>query len=479
MRILGFEIGRAARQAEKSFTSITDNRGWWPIVFEAFAGAWQQNVVIDRTAVLTQHAVYACMTLIATDIAKLRIKLMAPINDGDVWMETTNPAYSPVLRRQNDYQNRIQFIESWLLSKLTRGNTYVLKQRDMRGVVVKLFVLNPIRVRPLVASTGEVFYELGTDYLTGLGGESVIVPAREIIHDRMNCLFHPLVGTSPLTAAGLAAMTGIKIQEQSTWFFANRSMPGGILTAPGAIKDETASRLKAAWETNFSGPNAGRVAVLGDGLKFEKVPISAEEAQLIEQLKWSGEVICSVFHVPAYKVGLTPLPTHTNVQALNTEYYSQCLQGYIEALELCLDEGLALDPLGTEFDIDGLLRMDTATQMAGLKDAVGAGVMAPNEARERLDLPPVVGGDSPYLQQQNYSLEALAKRDAKPDPFQAATAPQPAAPAGPQGGDTAPPGDQGQPPAKAAVRAPLAIAPPDYAGMGDALADELRRHAAV
>ena len=55
--------------------------------------------------------------------------------------------------------------------------------------------------------------------------------------------------------------------------------------------------------------------------------------------------------------------------------------------------------------------MDTITQIASLKDAVGAGVMAPNEARAKLDLPPVTGGASPYLQQQNYSLAALDKRD--------------------------------------------------------------------
>ena len=41
----------------------------------------------------------------------------------------------------------------------------------------------------------------------------------------------------------------------------------------------------------------------------------------------------------------------------------------------------------------------------------------PNEARAEIGLQPVAGGDTPYLQQQNYSLAALAKRDAKDDPF--------------------------------------------------------------
>ena len=61
--------------------------------------------------------------------------------------------------------------------------------------------------------------------------------------------------------------------------------------------------------------------------------------------------------------------------------------------------------------------MDTAALVKAEAEAVGAGIKAPNEARRRLNLGPTAGGSGPYLQQQNYSLEALAKRDAKEDPF--------------------------------------------------------------
>lgn len=431
MKIFGFSITRA--REEKALNSVAGGRGWWPLVLEPYTGAWQQNVSLDRNLILTYHAVYACMTLIASDISKLRCRLVEDADEDGIWQETTNPAYSPVLRKPNNYQTRIQFWENWMLSKLSRGNTYGLKQRDERGVVKRLYILDPTRTRPLVSDEGDVFYELNTDNLTGIGNQ-VVVPAREIIHDRFNCIFHPLCGTSPIYASGLAATAGNAMMTQAAWFFGNRSMPGGILTAPGAIKDETATRLKEAWETNFSGANTGRVAVLGDGLKFEKLPISAQESQMIEQLKWTAEVVCSTFHVPPYKIGLGTMPTYNNIQALNTEYYSQCLQALIEAAELCLDEGLDLGPtLTVEFDLEGLLRMDTATQMSVLKDGVSAGLIAPNEGRARLGYGPVVGGASPYLQQQNYSLAALAKRDMREDPFAKGTAPAPA------GGSNEPP----------------------------------------
>ena len=176
--------------------------GWWSIVKESYSGAWQENVHLSVDTALSNHAVFACRNRIVSDVAKLPIRLVT--RTGKIWTETTNPAYSPVLRKPNDFQNRIQFLESWVGSKVQSGNTYVLKQRDQRGVVVRLYVLDPFRTRPLISEDGAIFYELNCDPLSGIP-EQVVVPAREIIHDRYNTLFHPLCGLSPLYAAILPA----------------------------------------------------------------------------------------------------------------------------------------------------------------------------------------------------------------------------------------------------------------------------------
>lgn len=414
MELFGLSITRAGK--EKATLSPPDGRGaWWPIVREPYSGAWQRNEELTADASLAFHAVFACHTLICSDIAKNRVKLVE-LKDG-VWQETKNPAYSPVLRKPNEYQNRIQFLESWVNSKLARGNAYILKRRDGRGVVTGLYVLNPDRVKPLVSDDGQVFYQLDRDNLSGLEADQIIVPAREVIHDRFNCLFHPLVGISPLYASALAATQGTNIQRNSARLFANGARPGGILMAPGKINPEDAQRLKSHWETEFAaGKGASKIAVLGDGLKYQPLALTSEEAQLIEQLKYTAEVICSVFHVPPYKIGVGALPSYNNVQALNVEYYSQCLQAHMEAIEVCLDEGLGTgDVLGTEFDTDNLLRMDSVTQMDVLEK--GRNYFSPDEGRARISLPPTPGGNAVYRQQQDFSLEALAKRDAQDDPF--------------------------------------------------------------
>lgn len=410
---------------------VDSRGGWWPIIRESYTGAWQKNDEIKVDTALSFHAVYACVTLIAADIGKLRIKLVEQDGDG-LWQEVSSPAFSPVLRKPNRFQNYIQMKEYWILSKLSRGNAYVLKQRDNRGIVTALYVLDPCRVTPLVAPDGAVYYELKRDDLSGLhGDENVTVPASEIIHDRMNCLFHPLVGVSPLYAASMATQQGMSIQRNSNKFFANGSKPGGILTAPGPISQGTADRLKQYWDENFTGDNMGKVAVLGDGLKYEGMAVTATDSQLVEQLRWTADVVCSVFHVPPFKVGVGTMPTYQNAEILNQIYYSDCVQSLIESMEACLDEGLGLDTpvggrqLGVELDLDGLLRMDAATQAKVEGDLVGAGIKSPNEARRKFDLKKVAGGAQPYLQQQNYSLEALARRDAQADPFNKTQVPAP------------------------------------------------------
>lgn len=224
------------REAQKALSSVPAGRGGWSPIFESFTGAWQTNVVVDVEGVLSNPFVFRCQSMIARDIAKLRVKLMR--RDGEVWKEATSSAFSPVLRKPNNYQTRNQFWEYYFLSKLARGNTYVLKQRDNRGVVTRLHILDPNRVTTLVSDSGQVFYQLSDDNLAGVES-AVTVPASEIIHDRWNCLFHPLVGLSPIWANGVAATQAQTISESSTKFFTNQSRPGGILSAPGKISDDT------------------------------------------------------------------------------------------------------------------------------------------------------------------------------------------------------------------------------------------------
>jgi len=238
-------------------------------------------------------------------------------------------------------------------------------------------------------------------------------------------LWHPLVGVSPLYACALSGTLGSNIQNASAYFFQNQGLPGGILEVLGNPDEATVQELKAKWATGFTGVNKGKVAVLGDGLKFTPLsPMTAENAEQTKQLQAAVEDVARAFHYPIWKLtGSTP--PYTKPDQGQVIYYSDCLQVHIEKIEECLDIGLELPlGMGTEFDIEGLLRMDTQSMYESI-NAAGK-FMKLDEQRFRANLQPLpLGGDTVYKQEQDHSVEALAKRDASEDPFGTAKPPTP------------------------------------------------------
>lgn len=431
-------IGRIARGAknvwamaqEKGLSPVDNRGGWWPLIREGFTGAWQTNTVMNAPDVMRYWAVFRAISIISGDIAKMRLKLVEQNKTTGLWIETSSPAFSPLLRKPNGYQSRIQFFQNWMESKLSRGNTYVLKHLDDRGVVNRLTILNPDLVTPLVDDSGGVYYRLAKDNLSGLlGVADVVVPADWIIHDRWNTLYHPLVGLSPIYAIATNAAAGLKITDSTYKLFANGAKPSGIIVAPAAISDADAQRIKDYWGANFTGEKAGNVAVLGDGLEYKELVMKAVDAQLIQQLEWDDKTIFGAYGIPGFMANAGTAPAYNNVDALLTAYYAQALQIHIESIENLLDEGLYLPDVkghvyGVEFALEDLLRMDEASKIKATIEGL-KGLFTPDEARARHDLPPIPGGAGKtlYMQQQNYSIEALAKRDAKDDPFASAKPP--------------------------------------------------------
>lgn len=399
-------------------------------LMEGFSGAWQKNIVTESNENLLRFsAVYACINRIANDIATLRPMLMERRAGIEVEVENSAVPFLQVLRRPNPYMTWVQFLAYWMTMKLIHGNFYAIKDRDARGVVVALYPVDSRLAKPMVAPDGSVYYSFSGDNLARIPAGEAMLPASEVIHDRMNCFWHPLVGVPPIDACAASGTHGIRIQNNSATFFQNMSRPSGHLAFAGKVDDEQLKLLKKQFEEGFSGGNLGRLLVTGGDAKYAAMTIPAEQAQLIEQLKWTVEDIARAFSVPLHKLQAGAAPTFSNIGALNQGYYDDALKVHIEAIESLLTHDLGLPRQYTvELELEGLLRMDPKTRAETMDALVKAGILAPNEGRAREGLLPVEGGDSPMIQQQNFSLAALAKRDAQEDPFGTAR-PEPALPA--------------------------------------------------
>lgn len=433
MRLLGFDLTRTRAALQPAIAALASvPRALWGggVVREPYMGAWQKNDERVYPSLLASPPVFACHSRISQDISKCRLNLVEQTGP-DVWEPTTNPAYSPVLRKPNHYQTTARFIEQWVTSKLATGNTYVLKRRDLRGVVTQLYVLESTHVRVLLAPDGSVYYELHKppNDLTGLWAEDadpIVVAARSIIHDRWNCFFHPLQGLPPLYAAALAARQGLTMQEHATTFFSEGNQPNGILQAPLHTTPEKMRELKDMWSTRTNG-----VAVMTGDLKYTQLAISSVDSQFVEQLQFTEQQILGIYGMPQviYNAASGGAAYGKNESVIQL-YHDECLQPLMKGIEDCLDEGLELAAdLGTELDVDDLLWMDTTTRTKAAVDGI-RGVLSPNEARRKyFALPPIEGGDEPLTQQQYWPYAALVDRGTAP-PAEAPP-PPPADPAAP------------------------------------------------
>lgn len=414
----------------------SQHRGGWQKILEPHAGAWQRNVEETTGDTLCYPTLYSCLSRISQDIGKLPFRVMRE-SEG---IKTPQPiaAKFSALKKPNHYQTTLQFLVCWVLSLLTDGNTYVLRARDGAGNVIALHVLDPDRVKPLVSPSGDVFYELyGGDYgglipappsITGIDG-TLVVPAADIIHDRYTTLHHPLVGVPPVCAAYWPAVKNLKILRNSASFFNNGAQASGILTAPAGMTDSDAAEIKEYWNTNFSGDNSGKVAVIGADMKYTAFSMKAIDSQMVEQMKYSDEQICQAFGISPYKIGIGQPPGGWKSDDVNVEYYGDVLSPIIEGMEALLNAGLEVpDGVTIELDTSPLWRMDEGKQAEVQSTLVSGKIKTPDEARKSLNLAPTGGGDTLWGQNQDYPLGMLADRKEWDSTMIAAPVEQPAEP---------------------------------------------------
>lgn len=393
---------------------------------EPFAGAWQRNVECANGAgpnILAYGAVYSCINIISSDVSRLPLRVLRLSEKGNREPHVNSP-YFRLMLTPNGFQTMQQFLQHYMCSKLITGNTYVLLLRDSRGVVNEMYVLDPRRVQVLVTEEGDIYYRLAQDPVNGVDRE-LTVPARDILHDRMSPFWSPLVGVSPLFSAAVTAMMGARIQMNSEQFFANMSRTSGVLVTPNKMEAATAKRLQAEWEQNYSGKGLGRTAVLTNGLDYKPLGyVNANEATLVDQLRWSNENIGQIYRVPNHKLGGINKTTFRNAEQMAREYYNDCLAYHLESIENCFDRALGLSGTGTEieFDLRSMFRMETDARYTAHHVALNAGFKSINEVRAEEDLPPVKGGEEPRVQMQNIPLSV--------DPLAASKQNKPASGAG-------------------------------------------------
>lgn len=406
----------------------TSSPGWLPHEWGAW-NHWQMNQD-PRSGAGINAMVEACVSAYAQTVAMCPMAHWAMLDNGGREQVTTS-ALSRIAIAPNDYQTRSDFLLNLVRSLYLDGNAYALALRNNRFEISSLHGMDPRLCRAEVIE-GEIFYELGGNHVINgrietLGYEALrFVPARDVLHVKLNSVIDVLRGETPLCAAALAVAANTASLKQSISFSVNQSRPSGILSTDAVINKPKADELRQLWNEQAKNLNVGGVPILSNGLKFQPMTISNKDTQAIETLKANDAMVAQVFRVPLAIVGSEQQPMGST-EALMNFWIAGGLGFALDRVELAFDMLFGLPASEySELDSNVLLRSNLKDKVEAFARGTIAGIHSPNEARAEFELPAAKWGDEPRVQQQVVPL-SFASEPPKP-PAPPASPASPAAP---------------------------------------------------
>ena len=365
-------------------------------------GSSSGKSVTERSA-MQMTAVYACVRILSEAIAGLPLHLYHYKDDGGKEKALKHPLYLLLHDEPNPEMSSFVFRETLMTHLLLWGNAYAQIIRNGKGDVVALYPLMPNKMTVSRDENGQLYYtyQKSQEELPKNDAYTVVLHPSDVLHIP-GLGFDGLVGYSPIAMAKNAIGLAIATEEYGAKFFANGATPGGLLEYPGTVKDP--DRVRESWNKGFSGSqNAGKVAILEEGMKYTPISIAPEQAQFLETRKFQINERARIFRVPPHMVGDLEKSSFSNIEQQSLEFVKYTLDPWVVRWEQSIQRTL-LKPEEKEryfvkFNLEGLLRGDYQSRMNGYATARQNGWMSANDIREleNLDRIPAEDGGDLYL----------------------------------------------------------------------------------
>ena len=368
--------------------------------YSFFFGNTSAGKAVNEHTAMQMTAVYSCVRILSETLASLPLHVYRYNSSGGKEKNLKHPLYKLLHDEPNPEMTSFAFRETLMSHLLLWGNAYAQIIRNARGEVVALYPLMPNKMTVDRDSRGRLFYlyKRGFDENIGNKNSEVYLTQSDVLHIP-GLGFDGLVGYSPIAMAKNAVGLAIATEEYGAKFFANGAAPGGVLEHPGTIKDP--QKVKESWNAAYRGShNAHRVAVLEEGMKYQSIGISPEQAQFLETRKFQINEIARIFRVPPHMLADLEKSSFSNIEQQSLEFVKYTLDPWVVRWEQAMCRALLIDgekpTVFIKFNVDGLLRGDYMSRMSGYATARQNGWMSANDIREleNLDrIPEELGGD--------------------------------------------------------------------------------------
>ena len=346
-------------------------------------------------------AVYSCVRILSETMAQLPLHIYRYNGTGGKEKYLKHPLYKLLHDEPNPEMTSFVFRETLMSHLLLWGNAYAQIIRNAKGEVLALYPLMPNKMTVNRDDNGRLYYLYYRDSEDSptLGKDSYVYLAPSDVLHIPGLGFDGLVGYSPIAMAKNAVGLAIATEEYGAKFFANGAAPGGVLEHPGTIKDP--QKVKDSWNAAYQGStNAHRVAVLEEGMKYQPIGISPEQAQFLETRKFQINEIARIFRVPPHMLADLEKSSFSNIEQQSLEFVKYTIEPWIIRWEQAMYRALLLDSekkdIFIKFNLEGLLRGDYVSRMSGYATARQNGWMSANDIRQLEDLdriPADLGGD--------------------------------------------------------------------------------------
>lgn len=353
------------------------------------------GAVVTPESAMRLATTFACVRVISQSLAQLPFRLLERTGEGRNHEPAPQHPVAQLLRRPNSWQTPSEFWGLTAANVVLRGNGYAIKRAGRTGPTRELLPVMPPAVKSITQND-----DLSLTYSILLEGDQTPTdfPQEEIFHVR-GLMQNQLFGLSPVAAAretfGLA-----QTQDKSAGkMFANGIRLSGVLQHPATLSDEAQSRLKESWIESTTGDNEYGIALLEEGMEFQSMSMSAEDAQFLESREFSKVEIAGVFGVPLFLLNDTSKATTwgTGLEQLSAAYVRFTLMPLLVSFEQSVSRDLLSDAdrdtFFAKFNVDALLRAEYKTRQEGLAIQRQNGIISPNEWRAMENLNEVDGLD--------------------------------------------------------------------------------------
>ncbi|WP_096704235.1 phage portal protein [Magnetospirillum sp. 15-1] len=351
------------------------------------------GVSIGTDSAMRSPPVRCAVKIMGDTLASLTPHLYRRLPDGGRERATDHPLYPLLTDCANGWTPASEFRLVMQTALALHGNSFAWVGRDGAGQVIELIPLDSRTVSVEVDSaTMEPRYVVTTS-----NGQRREYSRRDILHirDVGSSLYK---GDSPVQMGREAIGLGIVLEQHAAGLFGRGARPSGVLKYPKQLTDDLLVRLRKSFEGFYKGgDNAGRVAILEDGVTFEPHQLSSVDAQFLEMRKFQLQEIARIWRIPAHLMGDLERTTHNNAEEMGAQFLSYCLMPILklwqDAIRItCLTPDERREYY-VEFLVDDLARADLAARFTAYSQAINAGVLSPNEVRAMENRGPYEGGE--------------------------------------------------------------------------------------